>query len=78
MIGGAGEDIGEPCLGIDIVDFAVTMRLYIFVGPLPAAVGAREQPCFAAKGNPTKRALGRVIGQAYPASSRNLVMLASG
>jgi hypothetical protein len=44
MLGDAGEHVGEPGLRIDAVQFGGDDQAIHNRCPLPAAVGAREQP----------------------------------
>lgn len=49
MIGDASEDIGEPRLGVDIVELCCLYQRVDDGGALTAAVGAAEQPRLAAE-----------------------------
>ena len=64
MIGDAGEDIGKPCLRIDIVELGGLDERVDDSSTLPAAVGAAEQPCLAAERDAAQRALGGVVAEA--------------
>jgi hypothetical protein len=44
MIGDAGQDIGQPGLRIDIVQFGGDDQAIDRRGPLSAAIGTGEQP----------------------------------
>src|SRR6266545_499300 len=56
----AGQDVGEPSLGID----AVQLGGLNYRGPLTAAVGAGEQPGLAAERDAAQLALGGIVGEA--------------
>jgi hypothetical protein len=64
VIGDAGQHVGEPSLGIDIVEFGGVDQREHDRGALAAAIGAGEQPGLAAQRNPAQLALGRVVTQA--------------
>jgi len=51
MFGDAGEDIGKPGLGIDVVEAAGLNQRKDDGGALPAAVGAGEEPRLPAQGH---------------------------
>jgi len=51
VIGDAAQDVGEPGLGIDAVEFGGTDQRVDRRGALAATVGAGEQPGFAPEGN---------------------------
>jgi hypothetical protein len=59
----AREYVGEPYLGIDVVELGALKQRQHDCGALAAAVGAGEQPGFAAGGNSAQRALGGVVAQ---------------
>ena len=61
MFGDAGQHIGEPCLGIDVVEFCRDDETVKESGTLAAAVGAGEQPCLASKGQAAQRSLGGIV-----------------
>ena len=44
MIGNASQNIGQPCLRVDIVHLGRDDQAVHDRGPLAATVGAREQP----------------------------------
>ena len=67
MICDAGEHIGKPSLGVDIVEPGGLDQGVDDGGTLPATVGAAEQPRLAAERDAAKRALGGVVGEAYAA-----------
>ena len=64
VIGDASQHVGEPGLGIDIVELGGLDQCQDECGALAAAIGAGEQPGLAAKRNPAQLALGRIIAQA--------------
>lgn len=51
VIGDAGEDIGEPSLGIDVIHLGGDDETIDERGALATAIGAGEQPCPAPEGN---------------------------
>ena len=44
LLGDAGEDIGEPGLGVDVVEFGGADQSVHHSSPRAAAIGAREEP----------------------------------
>ena len=62
--GDTGEDVGEPGLGIDIVELGGCDQCGDGRCPVRPVVGACEQPGFAAEGKTPEAALGGVIGPA--------------
>ena len=60
----AGQDIGEPSLGIDVVEPGRLDQRVHEGGPLTTAIGAGEQPGLAAERNAAQRPLGGVVGEA--------------
>ena len=44
MLGDAGEDVGEPGLGVDVVELGGADEGVHHRRALAAAIGAREQP----------------------------------
>jgi len=66
-ISDAGEDVCEPCLGIDIVETCGGDKRVHEGGALTAAIGASKEPRFSAQSDTTHGALGGIVGQADPA-----------
>ena len=64
MIGDAAQCICEPGLRVDGVELGGADERIDGRGALAAAVGAGEEPGFAAEGDAAQRAFGGVIGQA--------------
>jgi hypothetical protein len=64
VIGDARQNVGEPGLGIDVVELGRVNQREYDRGTLAAAVGPREQPRLAAESNPAQLALGRIVAQA--------------
>jgi hypothetical protein len=64
VVGNATQDVGEPGLRIDIVEFGGADQRVDGRGALAAAIGAGEQPSFAPEGDPAQRPLGGIVGQA--------------
>ena len=58
-LGDAGEDVGEPGLGVDVVELRGADERVHRRRPLAAAIGAREEPGLASERDAAKRALGR-------------------
>ncbi len=67
MSGDAGQHVGQPGLGIDVVEFCGDDEAVEDGGTLAAAVGTGEQPCLSAESQPAQGALGGIVGQADPA-----------
>jgi len=63
----AGEDIGEPCLRVDIVELGGLDQRVDDGGALTATIRAAEQPSLAAEWDAAKGALGGVVAEADPA-----------
>ena len=61
MLGDAGEDVGEPGLGIDVVELGGDDQAVDDGGTLAAAIGAGEQPRLAAEGDAAQGSLGGVV-----------------
>ena len=57
----AGEDIGEPGLGVDVVELGGADEGVHRRGALAAAVGAGEQPRFSAQSQGPERALSGIV-----------------
>ena len=64
MSGNAGQHVGQPGLGIDVVEFGRDDEAVHEGGTVAAAIGASEQPGFPAKGDATQGSFGGVVGQA--------------
>ena len=56
-----GKDVGEPGLGLDVVELRGADEGVHHGRPLAAAIGAREQPGLALETDATQRPLGGVI-----------------
>jgi hypothetical protein len=54
MLGEPRQDIGQPSLRVDIVQFGGDDQAVHRCGALSAAVGTREQPRFSAQSNATQ------------------------
>ena len=63
LLGDAGEDVGEPGLGVDVVELGGADQRVHRRCSLAAAIGAREQPGLASETERPERALGGVIGE---------------
>src|SRR4051812_7308128 len=66
MPGDAGEDVGQPSLGIDVVKLCGDDETVQDGGTLAAAIGAGEQPGLAAQGQAAQGPFGGVVRQADP------------
>ena len=64
MIGDAGEDVSEPCLGGAVVEFGGDDQAVEQRGALAATIGPGEQPGPSAQRKAPQRPLGSVAGQA--------------
>ena len=64
MVVDAGEDVGEPSAGIDVVEFAGLDQCVDRSGTTPAAVGAGEDPVLAADSNAADGTFGGVVREA--------------
>ena len=60
----AVKDVGQPSLGVDVVEFRGADQGVHDRGAHAAAIGAAEQPCFTAEGHAAQRSFGRVVAQA--------------
>ena len=67
MVGDAGEHVGEPGLGIDVVELGGDDQAVQERRRAAAAIGAGEQPGLAAESQAAQRPLGGVVGEADPA-----------
>ena len=67
MIGQPGEDFGEPCLRVDVVELGGLDQCVDGGGTAAALVGAGEGPVLAADGHGAQLAFGGVVGHAQPA-----------
>ena len=67
MIGDAGEHVGQPGLGIDVVELGGDDQAVEEGGALAAAIGAGEQPGLAAESQAAQRPFGGVVGETDPA-----------
>src|SRR5271169_1440331 len=63
VIGDPAQDVGEPGLGIDAVEFGGADQGVDRSSALAATVGAGEQPGFAPEGNAAQGALGGVVAE---------------
>ena len=59
-LGDAGEDVGEPVLGVDVVELGGADERIHHRRPLAAETGAREQPGFASETERLERPLGGI------------------
>jgi hypothetical protein len=64
MVGDPGQDIAEPDLRADVVQFGSDDQTVHRRGSLSAAIGTREQARFSAQGNPTQCSFSRIVAQA--------------
>ena len=64
VIGDAGEHIGEPSLGIDVVEFGGLNQRVHDGGALTATLGAGEEPGLASECDAAQRAFGGVVAKA--------------
>jgi len=64
VISDACEDIGEPCLRVNVVEPGSLDQRVDDGGTLPAAVGAAEQPCLATERDAAQGALGGIVAEA--------------
>src|SRR5260370_28256383 len=64
MSGDAGQHVGQPGLGIDVVELGGDDEAVEEGGTLAAAVGAGEQPCLSPESQPTQGALGGIVAEA--------------
>lgn len=78
MLGDAAEDVGEPGLGIDIVHLGSDDQAVHGGGTLAAAVGAGEEPGFAAERDAAQRSLGGIVGKADTAVEEALITMPIG
>ena len=69
-LGDASKDVGEPGLGVDVVELGGADERVHHRRALAAAIGAREQPGFASQTERPERPLGRVVGEADDALHR--------
>ena len=67
MVGDAGEHVGEPGLRVDIVEPSGLDQRVQDGGSVTTAVGAAEQPGFAAKRHTAQGTLGCIVRQTEPA-----------
>ena len=63
-IGDTGEDVGEPDLGIDVVEATGRDHRQHDGGTIGAALGAGEGPVAPSQSNATQRSFGRVVAEA--------------
>jgi hypothetical protein len=66
MIGNAGQDVGEPCARVDVVQLGRDDERVHRCRPLAAAIASCEQPCLAADRYAAQRTFGGIVGQANP------------
>lgn len=64
VVRNAGNNIGEPCLRIDIVELCGLDQCVDDGGALATTIGAAEQPRFAAERDAAESALARAVGEA--------------
>lgn len=64
VAGDAGEDIGQPGLGIDVVELGGLDQRVDHRGSLAAAIRAAEQPGLPAKWHAAQRTFGGIVGEA--------------
>ncbi len=64
MIADPAEYIGQPRLGINIVEFGGGDQRIQGGGPLSASIRSAEGPIFSSDRNTTQRSFGRIVGQA--------------
>ena len=64
MIGQSGEDVGEPCLRVDIVELACFDQGVDGGGAASSGIGAGEHPVLPPDGHAAQAALGGIVGQA--------------
>lgn len=64
VFGDARENVGEPRLWVDLVEFAGNDQRVHLGRALAATVGPAEQPCFSPESDAAQRSLGRIVGQA--------------
>ncbi len=67
MFSDTGEDVGQPSLGIDVVQLGRDDEAVEDGGALAAAIGAGEQPGLSSQSQAAQRPLGSVVRQADPA-----------
>src|SRR4029453_10065512 len=67
MLGDAGEDGGQPCLRIDVVELGGDDQAVQEGCALAAAIGAGEQPGLAAQCQAAQRSFSSVVGEAEAA-----------
>ena len=72
MVGYAGKDMGEPGLRIDIVELGGDDEAVHERGPLPAAVGAGEQPGFTPQGNAPARSAALLVRHTRPSCRKSV------
>ena len=63
LLGDAGEDVGEPGLGVDVVELRGADESVHHRRPLAAAIGAGEEPGLASERDAAQRPLCGVIGE---------------
>ena len=64
MAGDTGEDVGQPGLGIDVVELGGDDEAVHEGGTVAATIGAGEQPGFPAKGDATQGSFGGIVAEA--------------
>ena len=62
MVGDPGQHVGEPGLGVDVVELGGGDKGIDRGGPVAAAIGAAEGPVAAPDGNTAQRAFSSVYG----------------
>lgn len=66
-IGDTGEDVGEPSLGIDVVEATGRDHRQHDGGPIGATLAASKGPVAPSQGDASQRAFSAIVGQADPA-----------
>jgi len=64
MIGDAAQNVGEPCLWVDAVEFCCGDQSVHRGSALAATVGAGEQPCAAPESDPAQNPFGGIVAEA--------------
>ena len=64
MAGDAGEHVGHPGMGMDVVELGSDDEVVHEGGTVTAAIGAGEQPGFPARGDATQGSFGGIVAEA--------------
>ena len=64
MAGDTGKDVGQPGLGIDVVELGGNDEAVKDGGTVTSAIRTGEQPGFPAKGDAAQSSFGGIVGQA--------------